>query len=100
MTQVISTIVTTMRTVNISDLKAQLSAHIQLVKDGEEVLEPEKPAQQGGLHVCAPAHRFRQRARGRSVIAPRANLKDKRHRKPTARYAVGFVFTEHLWKAA
>ena len=27
-----------MRTVNISDLKAQLSAHIQLVKDGEEIL--------------------------------------------------------------
>jgi prevent-host-death family protein len=27
-----------MRTVNISDLKAQLSAHIQFVKDGEEVL--------------------------------------------------------------
>jgi prevent-host-death family protein len=27
-----------MRTVNISDLKAQLSAHIQLVKNGEEVL--------------------------------------------------------------
>ena len=27
-----------MRTVNISDLKAQLSAHIQLLRDGEEVL--------------------------------------------------------------
>jgi len=27
-----------MKTVNISDLKAQLSAHIQLVRDGEEVL--------------------------------------------------------------
>ena len=27
-----------MRTVKISDLKARLSAHIQLVKDGEEVL--------------------------------------------------------------
>ena len=27
-----------MRSVNISDLKAQLSAHIQLVRDGEEVL--------------------------------------------------------------
>jgi prevent-host-death family protein len=27
-----------MRTVNISDLKAQLSAHIQLVREGEEVL--------------------------------------------------------------
>lgn len=27
-----------MKAVNISDLKAQLSAHIQLVKDGEEVL--------------------------------------------------------------
>ena len=27
-----------MRTVNISDLKAQLSAHLQLVKAGEEVL--------------------------------------------------------------
>jgi prevent-host-death family protein len=27
-----------MKTVNISDLKARLSAHIQLVRDGEEVL--------------------------------------------------------------
>lgn len=27
-----------MKTVNISDLKAHLSAHIQVVKDGEEVL--------------------------------------------------------------
>lgn len=27
-----------MKTVNISDLKAQLSAHIQFVRDGEEVL--------------------------------------------------------------
>jgi prevent-host-death family protein len=27
-----------MRTVNIADLKARLSAHIQLVRDGEEVL--------------------------------------------------------------
>ena len=27
-----------MKTVNISDLKAQLSAHIQLVRNGEEVL--------------------------------------------------------------
>jgi len=27
-----------MRTVNISDLKAQLSAHIRLVREGEEVL--------------------------------------------------------------
>jgi prevent-host-death family protein len=27
-----------MKTVNISDLKAQLSAHIQLVRDGEEVM--------------------------------------------------------------
>jgi len=27
-----------MKTVNISDLKAQLSAHIQMVRDGEEVL--------------------------------------------------------------
>ena len=31
-----------MRTVNISDLKAQLSAHIQFVKDGEEVLVCER----------------------------------------------------------
>jgi prevent-host-death family protein len=27
-----------MRTVNISELRAQLSAHIQLVREGEEVL--------------------------------------------------------------
>jgi prevent-host-death family protein len=31
-------IIDPMKTVNISDLKAQLSAHIQFVKDGEEVL--------------------------------------------------------------
>ncbi len=31
-----------MKTVNIGDLKAQLSAHIQLVKDGEEVLVCER----------------------------------------------------------
>ena len=31
-----------MKTVNISDLKAQLSAHIQLVRDGEEVLVCER----------------------------------------------------------
>lgn len=35
---VILAIIKSMRTVNISDLKAQLSAHIQLVKGGEEVL--------------------------------------------------------------
>jgi len=35
---VMSAIMEDMRTVNISDLKAQLSAHIQLVRDGEEVL--------------------------------------------------------------
>lgn len=31
-------IIDSMRTVNISDLKARLSAHIQLVRQGEEVL--------------------------------------------------------------
>jgi prevent-host-death family protein len=35
---VISAINGDMRTVTISDLKAQLSAHIQFVRDGEEVL--------------------------------------------------------------
>src|SRR5216684_4098096 len=35
---VILAIIRGMKTVNISDLKAQLSAHIQLVKNGEEVL--------------------------------------------------------------
>jgi len=35
---VTSTIIDTMKTVNIRDLKAQLSAHIQLVRNGEEVL--------------------------------------------------------------
>ena len=31
-----------MKTVNIGDLKAKLSAHIQLVKDGEEILVCER----------------------------------------------------------
>lgn len=35
---VMSGIIRNMKTVNISDLKARLSAHIQRVRDGEEVL--------------------------------------------------------------
>jgi prevent-host-death family protein len=61
-----------MRTVNISDLKAQLSAHIQLVRDGEEVLvcDRNKPVARivpCGLEGCPERER---RLVSRGVLTP------------------------------
>ena len=56
-----------MRTVNISDLKARLSAHIQLVRDGEEVLvcDRNKPvARIVPCHIEDLSEQERRRPRG------------------------------------
>ncbi len=61
-----------MRTVNISDLKAQLSAHIQLVRDGEEVLVCDRNKPVARIVPCRLADHSGQEQRliARGVLTP------------------------------
>jgi prevent-host-death family protein len=61
-----------MRTVNISDLKAQLSAHIQFVKDGEEVLVCDRNKPVARIVPCGLDNRSAQEQRlvARGVLVP------------------------------
>jgi prevent-host-death family protein len=61
-----------MRTVNISDLKAQLSAHIQLVRDGEEVLVCDRNKPVARIVPCRLEDRSEQEQRlvARGVLMP------------------------------
>jgi prevent-host-death family protein len=52
-----------MRTVNISDLKAQLSAHIDLVRDGEEVLVCDRNKPVARIVPCLLQGQFEQEQR-------------------------------------
>ena len=60
-----------MKTVNINDLKARLSAHIQLVRDGEEVLvcDPNKLARIVPRRLEGHSEQ-RQRLVARGVLTP------------------------------
>lgn len=61
-----------MRTVNISDLKARLSAHIQLVRDGEEVLVCDRNRPVARIVPCHLENRSEQERRlvARGVLTP------------------------------
>ena len=61
-----------MKTVNISDLKAQLSAHIQFVRDGEEVLVCDRKQPVARIVPCRlEAHSAQeQRLVARGVLTP------------------------------
>jgi prevent-host-death family protein len=60
-----------MRKVNISDLKARLSAHIQLVKDGEEVLVCDRNKPVARIVPCLLTdHSREQRLVARGVLTP------------------------------
>ncbi len=65
-------IIGTMRTVNISDLKAQLSAHIQFVKGGEEVLVCDRNKPVARIIPCGLEDRSEQEQRlvARGVLMP------------------------------
>ena len=55
-----------MRTVNISDLKARLSAHIQYVKDGEELIVCDRNKPVARIIPCSVEN---EEARVRRLIA-------------------------------
>jgi prevent-host-death family protein len=69
---VMSAVIRVMKTVNISDLKAQLSAHIQLVRDGEEVLVCDRNKPVARIVPCDMEDRTEQERRlvARGVLAP------------------------------
>ena len=61
-----------MKTVNISDLKAHLSAHIQIVRDGEEVLVCDRNSPVARIVPCQPGDYPEQEQRlvARGILAP------------------------------
>jgi prevent-host-death family protein len=61
-----------MRTVNISDLKARLSAHIQFVREGEEVLVCDRNQPVARIVPCHLEERSEQERRlvARGVLTP------------------------------
>jgi prevent-host-death family protein len=59
-----------MRTVNISDLKAHLSAHIQLVRDGEEVFVCDRNKPVARIVPCHPEDGAEQRLVARGILVP------------------------------
>jgi prevent-host-death family protein len=64
-----------MRTVNISDLKARLSAHIQLVRDGEEVLVCDRNVPVARIVPCHPEGQSQRELRlaARGILTPPLN---------------------------
>jgi prevent-host-death family protein len=59
-----------MRTVNIGDLKAHLSAHIQLVREGEEVLVCDRNKPVARIVPCHLKDDAEQRLVARGILLP------------------------------
>ena len=70
-----------MRTVNIADLKTHLSAHIQRVREGEEVLvcDRNKP-----VAMLVPCRLEQQSEREKELIARGVLVPPKKKRRPSA----------------
>jgi prevent-host-death family protein len=64
-----------MRTVNISELKARLSAHIQLVRDGEELLVCDRNKPVARIVPCSANDQSRGRASTKQPGALRPPLR-------------------------
>jgi prevent-host-death family protein len=87
-----------MRTVNISDLKARLSEHIQLVRDGEEVLVCDRNKPVARIVPCTtddyPERERRLIARG--ILAP--PNKKRRSALPPPAGNVSDEVMERIWR--
>ena len=87
-----------MRTVNISDLKARLSAHIQYVRDGEELLVCDRHKPVARIIPCSaddePERERRLIARG--VLVPAK--KKQRSPLPPPAGNVSDEIMERIWR--
>ncbi len=89
-----------MRTVNISDLKAQLSAHIQLVQDGEQVLVCDRNKPVARIVPCRLADHSEQEQRliTRGVLTPPLNKRATPVSWPKPPGNVSDKVMERVWR--
>jgi len=89
-----------MRTVNISDLKARLSAHIQLVRDGEEVLVCDRNKPVARIVPCRLEGHSEQEQRliARGVLTPPLNKRPACVSWPTPPGNVSDEIMEQVWR--
>lgn len=88
-----------MRTVNISDLKARLSAHIQIVRDGEEVLVCDRNLPVARIVPCHLEDRSEQERRlvARGVLTPPSKKRVASVAWPTPPGNVSNKVMEQVW---
>jgi len=89
-----------MRTVNITDLKAQLSAHIQLVRDGEEVLVCDRNKPVARIVPCGLEGRSEQEQRliARGVLTPPLHKRPRSVSWPEPPGNVSDEVMEQAWR--
>jgi prevent-host-death family protein len=89
-----------MRTVNIGDLKARLSAHIQLVRDGEEVLVCDRNQPVARIVPCHLEDRSEQEQRlvARGVLAPPLKKRPASRSWPEPPGNVSDKAMEQVWR--
>ena len=87
-----------MRTVNISDLKARLSAHLQHVKDGEELLVCDRNKPVARIIPCSTVDEAarEQRLIARGILVP--PKKTRRSPLPAPAGNVSDEVMERLWR--
>lgn len=90
-----------MRTVNISDLKAQLSAHIQFVRDGEEVLVCDRNQPVARIVPCQVKDRSEQERRlvARGVLLPPLKKRPSAGSWPEPPGKVSDTAMRQVWRA-
>jgi prevent-host-death family protein len=89
-----------MRTVNISDLKARLSAHIRVVRDGEEVLVCDRNQPVARIVPCHMEDRSEQERRlvARGVLTPPLKKRPVSAPWPEPPGSVSDKAMEQLWR--
>ena len=87
-----------MRTVKISDLKARLSAHLQFVRDGEELLVCDRNKPVARIVPCSAED---EPERERRLIARGIMTPPKKKRRPSLQRPAGNVsdeVMERVWR--
>lgn len=89
-----------MRTVNIADLKARLSAHIRLVRSGEEVLVCDRNQPVARIVPCDVSDRSEQERRlvARGVLTPPLKKRSARVSWPEPPGNVSDATLRQIWR--
>lgn len=87
-----------MRTVNIGELKARLSAHIKIVRDGEEVLVCDRNKPVARIIPCSVEDESERERRliARGIMTP--PLKKRRSKLPPPAGNISDEVMERIWR--